>query len=39
MDAWIRIRVPDLDPDGIKRAKKEGENASKRQIIRHYTGN
>jgi hypothetical protein len=37
MAAWIRIRIPNADPDpgGLKRAKKEGKNASKRQIIRH----
>jgi hypothetical protein len=37
MAAWIRIRIPNADPDpiGLKRAKKEGENASIRQIIRH----
>jgi hypothetical protein len=33
--AWIRIRIPNADPDpgGLKRAL-EGENAPKRQIIR-----
>jgi hypothetical protein len=36
MGAWIRIHIPNADPDpgGLKRAKKEGKNASKRQIIR-----
>jgi hypothetical protein len=37
MAAWIRIRIPNADPDpgGLKSAKKEGKPASKRQIIRH----
>jgi hypothetical protein len=26
---------PDPDPGGLQRAKKEGKNASKKQIIRH----
>jgi hypothetical protein len=34
MAAWIRIRIPNADPD-LKRAKKEGNNASKKQIIGH----
>jgi hypothetical protein len=35
MWAWIRIRIPNADPDpgGLKMAKKERKNASKRQII------
>jgi hypothetical protein len=37
MAAWVRIRIPNADPDpgGLKRAKKEGETTFKRQIIRH----
>jgi hypothetical protein len=35
MAARIRILNADPDPGGLKRAKKEGKNASKRQIIRH----
>jgi hypothetical protein len=36
MAAWIQIRIPNADPDpgGLNRAKKEGKNASKRQIIK-----
>jgi hypothetical protein len=38
MAAWIRIGIrilnADQDPGGIKRARKEGKNASKRHIIR-----
>jgi hypothetical protein len=35
MVAWIRIRIPNADPDpgGLKRAKKEGKNATKIQIL------
>jgi hypothetical protein len=38
MAAWIQIRIPnkepDPDPGGVKRAKKEGKNASKKLIVR-----
>jgi hypothetical protein len=37
MTALIRIRIPNADPNpgSLKRAKKKGTNASKRQIIKH----
>jgi hypothetical protein len=37
MAAWIRILIPNADPDpgGLEMAKKEGKNLSKRQKIRH----
>jgi hypothetical protein len=37
MAAWIRIRIPnaDTDPGWSQKGEKKGENASKRQIIRH----
>jgi hypothetical protein len=36
MAAWIRIRIPNADPDqgGLKRAKMEGK-PFKKEIIRH----
>jgi hypothetical protein len=36
MGAWIRIHIPNADPDpgGLKRAKKEGKTAFNRQIFR-----
>jgi hypothetical protein len=36
MAAWIRIHVPNADPDpgGLKRAKMKEKNATKRQIFR-----
>jgi RNA polymerase-interacting CarD/CdnL/TRCF family regulator len=37
MVVWSQIRIPNADPDpgGLKRAITVGNNASKRQIIRH----
>jgi hypothetical protein len=38
MAAWIRVRIPNPDPGGLKRVNKEGKNASKRKIIRDIKG-
>jgi hypothetical protein len=39
MAAWIRIRIPQADPNtdpgGLKRGTMKEKNAVKRQIIRH----
>jgi hypothetical protein len=35
MAAWIRIRIPNEDPQEGQKSKKKGKNAAKNQIIRH----
>jgi hypothetical protein len=37
MAAWIRIYIPNADPDpgSLKSTKKEGKKTSKRKTIRH----